>query len=120
MSKLRTHIVIHESFLLDFISKNVTRLVEAVALRFMKNASASGFSKKSNASEFASASSFFLHSASASTSLIQNKYLKKFIFLRLLKIQFKFTFHLHCLSSFSRPAGSKFWKIIIYFVKDIV
>jgi len=57
MNKLCTHIVIHEFFLLYFISKIVARLEEAEAPSFMKNAS-----------EFASASSFFLQSASASTS----------------------------------------------------
>jgi len=36
---------------------------------FMKNASVSGSSKKSKASELASASSFFLQSASASTKI---------------------------------------------------
>jgi len=45
MNKLRTRIVIHESFLLYFIPKIVTRLEEAEASRFMKNASASGSSK---------------------------------------------------------------------------
>jgi len=43
MSKLRTLIVIHESFLLYFIPKIVAGLEEAPC--FMKNASASGSSK---------------------------------------------------------------------------
>jgi len=41
MNKLRTHIVIHESFLLYFISKIVATLEEAEAPCYMKNASAS-------------------------------------------------------------------------------
>jgi len=45
LSKLRTHIVIHEYFLLYFISKIVARLEEEEAPCFMKNASASGSSK---------------------------------------------------------------------------
>jgi len=45
MNKLCTHIVIHESFLLYFISKIEARLEEAEAPYFMKNASASGSSK---------------------------------------------------------------------------
>jgi len=45
MNKLRTHIVIHESFLLHFIPKIVVRLEEAEASCFMKNAAASGSSK---------------------------------------------------------------------------
>jgi len=44
-NKLRTHIVIHNSFLFYFIPKIVARLEEAEAPRFMKNASASGSSK---------------------------------------------------------------------------
>jgi len=65
------HIVIHESFLLYFIPKIVARLEEAEASSFMKNASASGSSKshKLPTSDFASASSFFLQSASASTKI---------------------------------------------------
>jgi len=42
MSKLRTHIVIHEYFLLYFIPKNVAKLEEAEAPCFMKNASLPG------------------------------------------------------------------------------
>jgi len=45
MNKLRTHIVIYESFLLNFILKIVTRFEEAEALYFMKNASAFDSSK---------------------------------------------------------------------------
>jgi len=45
MNKLRTHIVIHESFLLYFIPNIVASLEEAEAPCFMKNASASGSSK---------------------------------------------------------------------------
>jgi len=45
MNKLRTHIDIHEFFLLYFITKIVARLEEAEAPCFMKNASASGSSK---------------------------------------------------------------------------
>jgi len=46
MNKLRTHIVIHESFMLYFIPKIVTRLEEAEAPCLIKNASASGSSKR--------------------------------------------------------------------------
>jgi len=46
MNKLRTHIVIHESFMLYFIPKIVARLEEVEAPCFMKNASASGSSKR--------------------------------------------------------------------------
>jgi len=45
MNKLCTHIVIHESFSLWFISKIVARLEEAEAPYFMKNTFASGSSK---------------------------------------------------------------------------
>jgi len=45
MNKLRTHIVIHESFLVYFISKIAARLEEAEAPCFMKNTTASGSSK---------------------------------------------------------------------------
>jgi len=45
MIKLCTHIVIYESFLLYFIPEIVTRLEEAEAPCFMKNASASVSSK---------------------------------------------------------------------------
>jgi len=61
MNKLRTHIVIHESFLLYFIPKIVARLAEAPC--FMKNASASGSSKSQMLSSSLPASSkcFHLH-----------------------------------------------------------
>jgi len=45
MNKLRTHIVIHESFKLYFIPKIVAWLEETEATCFMKNVSASGSSK---------------------------------------------------------------------------
>jgi len=45
MNKLRTHIVIHESFLLYFIPKIVAMLEEAKAPCFMKNTSGSSKSQ---------------------------------------------------------------------------
>jgi len=58
MNKLRTHIVIHESFLLYFIPKIAARLEEAKALCFMKNASAS-ISSKSQMLQSSLPASFF-------------------------------------------------------------
>jgi len=76
MNKLRTHIVIHESFLLYFIPKIVARL-EEVYPKDCSQVRGSGSTmfyeksfrilKKLNASDFAS--SVFLQSASASTKI---------------------------------------------------